>query len=55
MKISSEYFCREEYSVSESRVKYFGSIALRISDALVELMGIYAGSLGAFASTLVAD
>jgi len=40
-------------SISESRVKYLGSIALGISDALVELTGIYAGSLGAFANPLV--
>ncbi len=41
-------------SIRESRVKYLGSIALGISDALVELTGIYAGSLGAFANTIIA-
>jgi len=39
-------------SVDEGRVKYIGSITLGISDALVELTGIYTGSLGAFENTL---
>lgn len=41
-------------SVDERRVKYIGSITLGISDALVELTGIYTGSLGAFENTLSA-
>lgn len=41
-------------SVEEERVKYIGSITLGISDALVELTGIYTGSLGAFDSPLAA-
>jgi len=41
-------------SIDEGRVKYIGSITLGISDALVELTGIYAGSLGAFDNTLSA-
>lgn len=41
-------------SVEEERVKYIGSITLGISDALVELTGIYTGSLGVFDSPLAA-
>lgn len=41
-------------NIDEERVKYLGSIALGISDALIELTGIYAGSLGAFASGISA-
>jgi VIT1/CCC1 family predicted Fe2+/Mn2+ transporter len=41
-------------SIDESRVRYIGSITLGISDALVELTGIYTGSLGAFENTLSA-
>jgi VIT1/CCC1 family predicted Fe2+/Mn2+ transporter len=40
--------------LDEGRVRYIGSITLGISDALVELTGIYTGSLGAFESTLSA-
>ncbi len=40
--------------LDESRVKYLGSIMLGISDAIVELTGIYSGALGAFANTLSA-
>lgn len=39
-------------SIDEGRVRYIGSITLGISDALVELTGIYTGSLGAFENTL---
>lgn len=38
-------------NLNESRVKYLSSIALGVSDALVELTGIYAGALGVLAST----
>lgn len=41
-------------SIDEGRVKYIGSITLGISDALIELTGIYTGSLGAFENTLSA-
>ncbi|MEZ0394584.1 MAG: VIT1/CCC1 family protein [Desulfurococcaceae archaeon] len=41
-------------SIDEGRVKYIGFITLGISDALVELTGIYTGSLGAFGSSLSA-
>ncbi|MEM4788446.1 MAG: VIT1/CCC1 family protein [Ignisphaera sp.] len=41
-------------NIDEGRVKYIGSITLGISDALVELTGIYTGSLGAFENTLSA-
>jgi VIT1/CCC1 family predicted Fe2+/Mn2+ transporter len=41
-------------SINEGRIKYLSSIALGITDALVELTGIYTGSLGAFASALSA-
>lgn len=41
-------------SIDEGRVRYLGSIALGVSDALVELTGIYAGTLGAFASSVSA-
>lgn len=40
--------------IDEARVKYIGSITLGISDALIELTGIYTGSLGAFRDTLSA-
>ncbi|MCX8199332.1 MAG: rubrerythrin family protein [Sulfolobales archaeon] len=40
--------------LDEGRVKYLGSIMLGISDALVELTGIYSGALGVFANTLSA-
>lgn len=40
--------------ISEGRVKYLSSIALGVSDALVELTGIYTGSLGAFSQTISA-
>lgn len=40
--------------LDEGRVKYLGSIMLGISDALIELTGIYSGALGAFANTLSA-
>jgi len=40
--------------IDEGRVKYIGSITLGISDALIELTGIYTGSLGAFRDTLSA-
>jgi VIT1/CCC1 family predicted Fe2+/Mn2+ transporter len=35
-------------------VRYLGSITLGISDSLIELTGIYAGSLGVFSNNLVA-
>ncbi|MEM0360961.1 MAG: ferritin family protein [Sulfolobales archaeon] len=38
-------------NLNESRVKYLSSIALGVSDALVELTGIYAGALGVLTST----
>ncbi len=38
-------------SLDERRVKYLGSIILGVSDALVELTGVYAGALGALSST----
>jgi VIT1/CCC1 family predicted Fe2+/Mn2+ transporter len=41
-------------NIDEDRVRYLSSIALGVSDALVELTGIYTGSLGAFANTLSA-
>jgi len=41
-------------NLDEKRVAYISSIALGISDALIELTGIYAGALGAFSSTLSA-
>jgi len=41
-------------SLDEKRVAYISSIALGISDALIELTGIYAGALGAFSNTLSA-
>lgn len=41
-------------NIDEGRVKYIGSITLGVSDALVELTGIYTGSLGAFEDTLSA-
>lgn len=41
-------------SINEGRIRYLGSIALGISDAVIELTGIYTGSLGAFESTLSA-
>ena len=41
-------------SIDEGRVRYLGSITLGISDALIELTGIYTGSLGAFENTLSA-
>lgn len=37
-------------SIDEGRVRYLSSIALGVSDALVELTGIYMGSLGLFAA-----
>ena len=40
--------------IEEGRVRYLSSIALGVSDALVELTGVYTGSLGAFASTVSA-
>lgn len=40
--------------LDEGRIRYLGSITLGISDALIELTGIYTGSLGAFESTLSA-
>lgn len=40
--------------IDEGRVRYLSSIALGVSDALVELTGVYTGSLGAFASTVSA-
>ncbi|ADM28101.1 protein of unknown function DUF125 transmembrane [Ignisphaera aggregans DSM 17230] len=41
-------------NIDEVRIRYLGSIALGISDALVELTGVYAGGIGAFANTLSA-
>lgn len=41
-------------SIDEGRIKYLSSIALGITDALIELTGIYTGSLGAFANSLSA-
>jgi VIT1/CCC1 family predicted Fe2+/Mn2+ transporter len=41
-------------SIDEGRVRYIGAITLGISDALIELTGIYTGSLGAFENTLSA-
>lgn len=38
--------------INENRIKYIGSIVLGISDAIIELTGIYAGSLGAFEKTV---
>ncbi|MCS7108986.1 MAG: ferritin family protein [Sulfolobales archaeon] len=38
-------------NLDERRIKYLSSIALGVSDALVELTGIYAGALGALSST----
>ncbi len=38
-------------SLDERRVKYLSSISLGVSDALVELTGIYAGALGVLSST----
>lgn len=37
-------------SIDEGRVRYLSSIALGVSDALIELTGIYMGSLGLFAA-----
>jgi len=39
--------------IDERKVRYLGSITLGISDSLIELTGIYAGSLGAFSNTLI--
>ena len=41
-------------SIDESRIKYLGSITLGITDAIVELTGIYTGSLGAFSNNTMA-
>lgn len=41
-------------SIDERRVKYLSSITLGISDALVELTGVYTGALGMFNNTLSA-
>ncbi|MEL9940210.1 MAG: VIT1/CCC1 family protein [Ignisphaera sp.] len=41
-------------SIDEARVRYIGFITLGISDALIELTGIYTGSLGAFENTISA-
>ncbi len=41
-------------NIDEARIRHLGSIALGISDALVELTGVYAGGIGAFANTLSA-
>ncbi|MEM2235358.1 MAG: rubrerythrin family protein [Desulfurococcaceae archaeon] len=40
--------------LDEGRVKYLGSIMLGISDAIIELTGIYSGALGVFVNTLSA-
>lgn len=56
-KIIDEELKHEEEFISgvdEARVRYIGAITLGISDALVELTGIYTGSLGAFENTLSA-
>ncbi|MEM1772653.1 MAG: hypothetical protein QXQ71_02370 [Desulfurococcaceae archaeon] len=41
-------------NINEGRIRYLSSIALGITDALIELTGIYTGSLGAFANSLSA-
>lgn len=41
-------------SIDEARVRYLGSIVLGISDALIELTGVYAGALGALESARTA-
>lgn len=41
-------------SIDEKRIKYIGSITLGISDALIELTGVYTGALGVFNNTLSA-
>ncbi len=41
-------------SIDEARVRYLGSIVLGVSDAIVELTGIYAGALGALESARTA-
>ncbi|MEM4717395.1 MAG: hypothetical protein QXE81_01375 [Desulfurococcaceae archaeon] len=41
-------------SINERRVMYIGSITLGVSDALIELTGVYTGALGVFNSTLSA-
>lgn len=41
-------------SIDEARVRYIGFITLGLSDALIELTGIYTGSLGAFENTISA-
>lgn len=41
-------------NIDEDRIKYIGFITLGISDALIELTGIYAGSLGAFDNNISA-
>lgn len=56
-KIAEEELRHEKeflLGIDEGRVKYIGSITLGISDALVELTGIYAGSLGAFENAISA-
>lgn len=54
--IDEENRHEEEFisSIREDRIKYIGSITLGISDALVELTGVYTGALGAFYSTISA-
>lgn len=41
-------------SIDEKRIKYIGSITLGISDALIELTGVYTGALGVFNNTVSA-
>lgn len=56
-KIIEEELRHEEEFISgidDARVRYLGAITLGISDALVELTGIYTGSLGAFENTMSA-
>lgn len=41
-------------SIDEARVRYLGSIVLGVSDALIELTGVYAGALGVLESARTA-
>lgn len=54
--IDDEERHEEEFaaSISEARVRYISFITLGISDALVELTGIYTGALGAFENSVKA-
>ncbi|MEM0505669.1 MAG: ferritin family protein [Thermosphaera sp.] len=54
--IEQEERHEEEFiqSIGENRVKYIGSITLGLSDALIELTGVYTGALGVLNDTLTA-